>query len=197
MVLMQFHLESWRNELLSLHHHNNTNASENLPMLFQSINLVNALWLKIIDQFPWQVCWRSLWSVLSINISWSSWLIIFCWVRASMLLEKLVHESLKFFSCYTHGSVLSRKVIHSMWSSWILQKPSTGSLIITYFISCNVMAIAFGCFPGSWLSVRPYTKSHYWRLFIRLDGGVLRCSSREYTGATSFPPVHKLLSPKC
>ena len=145
---MQFHLESWRNELLSLHHHNNTNASENLPMLFQSINLVNALWLKIIDQFPWQVCWRSLWSVSSINISWSSWLIIFCWVRASMLLEKLVHESLNFFSCYTHGSVLSRKVIQSMWSSWVLQKPSTGSLIITYFISCNVMAIAFGCFPG-------------------------------------------------
>ena len=35
-------------------------------------------------------------------------------VRASMVLKKLVHVSLNFFSCYTHGSVLSRKVIQSM-----------------------------------------------------------------------------------
>ena len=30
-------------------------VSGNLPMLFQSINLVNELWLKIIDQFLLQV----------------------------------------------------------------------------------------------------------------------------------------------
>ena len=144
--------------------------------------------------FAWQVCWRSLWSVSSINISWSSWLIIFCWVRASMLLEKLVHESLKFFSCYTHGSVLSRKVIHSMWSSWILQKPSTGSLIITYFISCNVMAIAFGCFPGFMTICQTVHKESLLEVIHQIGW---RCSSRKYTGATSFPPVHKWLSPKC
>ena len=69
-------------------------------------------------------------------------------VRASMVLKKLVHVALNFFSCYTHGSVLSRKVIQSMWSSWILQKPSTGSLIITCFISCSVIAFLVGCFPG-------------------------------------------------
>ena len=31
-------------------------------------------------------------------------------------------------------------------------------------------------FLVSWLSVRPYTKSHYWRSFIRMVGGDLKCS---------------------
>ena len=53
----------------------------------------------------------------------------------------------------------------------------------------NVNLIPYDMVSG--LSVRPYTKSRYWRSFIRIDGGVLWCSSREYIRATSFPAVYK------
>ena len=38
----------------------------------------------------------------------------------------------------------------------------------------------------SWLSVGPYTKSHYRRSFIRINGGVLWCSSKGILGPLLF-----------
>ena len=59
---------------------------------------------------------------------------------------------------------------------------------ITCFLSCSVMAFGVICF-----SARSYTKSYYWRSFIRMDGGVLWCFSRKDIRASSFPSVYKRL----
>lgn len=137
-------------------------------------------------------------------------------------LERIIHKHIMKF--LTHHILLSEsqhafrearswvtqilQLLHSWFSS--LEKGNSFNVIFLDFAKAFERVSHYHLFYRlqcngnrgrllSWFHdyVRPYTKSHYWRLFIRLDGGVLRCSSREYTGATSFPPVHKWLSPKC
>ena len=96
-----------------------------------------------------------------------------------------------------HGTVLLRKVTQSTWSFWIFKGLRHGfSSSLTLQVAVLWHSGSF-IFPVSWLSLRPYIKSRFWRPFIRMDGGVLWCSLREYIRATSFPAVYKWLPPKC